>query len=59
MPSPGLVLHGVRSPVQALRSTRGMDSLAQGTFWFLEHSTGIEGHSYEVVGNAFCFSIFN
>ena len=29
------VLHGVRSPAQALRSTRGMDSLAQVTLWFL------------------------
>lgn len=30
------LLHGMRSPAQALRSTRGMDSLAQVTLWFLK-----------------------
>jgi hypothetical protein len=31
-----LLHHGVRSPTQAVRSTRGMDSLAQVTLWFLK-----------------------
>lgn len=37
MASQAFVLHGIRSPTQGLRSTRGMDSLAQATLWFLKY----------------------
>lgn len=36
--SQSFLLHGMRSPTQALRSTRGMDSLAQITLWFTKEA---------------------
>jgi hypothetical protein len=51
--SSGLAVHGVLSPTQAPRSTRGMASLAHVTFWFLKHSNRAD----ELTGNTYCVSI--